>query len=202
MFQGKLLRSVPAALALACAATAQADQQLLGSFDLTTLGGLYPATEPHLQVLLVHDDDVLPYDPVELSDGAFWEDGQTGVVDFTASTHPVFDELAARLTDGLDELLYVLVLGPDGGGAAVHYESYWGFGAPDLVGNRVDLIRWSVDDLSIELDVDPVLGDYYAYELTTAYEFWGEPIPEPATLTLLAVGALTLVGQRRGLRQR
>lgn len=163
---------------------------LLASFDQTSgveSSGTGPPPEHRAQFVL----ELTPY-PVVLGAriglGVFWEDGDSGVVDFTPETDTGFVGLADLATNGIDDWVMDLIIFPGGGGGGGGAPESVRLGtSPDLIGYQLDLVRLIVHDVTIagfspednpDLEGTRVLG-----HLT--YEFYGTVIPEPTTVTLL-----------------
>ncbi len=177
--------------------------ELLLEFSRTGNGGGAPETDFRVQVVLQHSPDYVSLDSIYLGLGVFWEDGESGIVDFTSDTDPQFDEFAARITDGVDEFVSPLALDVDNvGGGGIALESEWGFGSPDLVGNRLDFVRLIVDDVRVEpWEPEPGIEGFLA-DVDFTFQFWGTPIPEPSTLMLLMVGCVIAHPKRKQARIR
>lgn len=176
----------------------RADPVVLASVERFLSGAGAPEPEFRVRIVLAHDSVPPPLNEVRLGDDLWWEDGQSGMVDFDIDGDPEFAEFASRLTDGVDEVLFILVEGTRGGGGPGGFESAWLERSPDLVGNQLDFIRLIVENVSLEPWEDPYGGGLgVRHNVDLRYEFWGHPIPEPTSLSLLAIGALALV-RRRG----
>lgn len=188
------IRAVLVVFLLGWSSQCQASQ-LLHSLT-TTEGGEYAPFVPvrGFELVLQYNLPELP-----IGTGFFWQDGSSGSVEFTSTSEAGFDVFVGNLTDGVDsEILTLVDLIPGGPGAGSgRLESAWGFGTPDLVGNQIDLIRLVVDDFSIQMFVDPEFGDGVQWETHFTWEFWGEPVPEPATFAMAAMGGFCVWGRRR-----
>ena len=195
--QGASLVPVVIAAVVSFATHAHADSLLLGSLTGSASGASAPETELRVQIVLVHQSVVAPF-RLQLGGGTWWEDEDSGAIDFTSESDEDFDALAARLTDGVDELLHIFVRASNAGVGNGWPESVWVDGSPDLVGNRLDFIRLIVHELSVAPYTSPNGGtEGTQWDVDWTYEFWGNPIPEPTSLSLLGIGALALV-RRRG----
>lgn len=182
---------------------AQAGPVLLASFDHGVDGELPPDNRIGFVLQLLDFDNNLGYlgpplggATADVRDGpmVFWEDGETGVLEFTSGADPEFDAFAHFLTDGVDDVLIVFWQWEDdggfGGGGA--FESQMFGHDTDLVGNTLDLIRLTVHEVSIE----PSGGNLVSVSTRVTYDFLGSPVPEPATLVLFVLGGLiTLTGR-------
>jgi hypothetical protein len=103
----------------------RAEPVLLASFDHTSAGGVIPSdAELLVEVILFHERTALPFEVRELGRNIFWEDGQSGVVDFDSYNEPDFEGFTDRITDGIDEHLGVHVLSEDGGAGSGGPESF------------------------------------------------------------------------------
>jgi hypothetical protein len=186
-------------LSMACVVmTERVDSSpLLFALDRQESGGHSPVSEPPIEIWLQHDPGVLPFQQREIGRGILWDDGDFGTVDFRSSTDPGFDALVAGLTNGVDDYLFVLTPWPGyGGGGGGGRESEFGFGSPDFVGYEIDRIRLIVHDVQIE-----PWEDGYSADVDVTYEFYGSPIPEPATAILLGLGGAVLCRWRLRFRR-
>jgi len=194
---GATLVSVIGAGVLSFAKHTPAAPILLGSLTGSASGASAPETELRVAIVLQHDVVVAPFQ-LRLGEGIWWVDGDSGTIDFSSENDENFDELGARLTDGVDELLFIFVLAASRGGVGNGWpESVWLDGSPDLVGNRLDFIRLIVHELSVDPYTSPFGGlEGTQWDVDWTYEFWGKPVPEPTSLSLLAIGAVALVRRR------
>lgn len=62
----------------------------------------------------------------------------------------------------------------------------------DLIGNNIEFIRVLVNNLQIEQ-----VGTTTEFDLSISYQFWGTPIPEPASLIPLALAGLYATSRAR-----
>jgi hypothetical protein len=180
----------------------------LGTFPIDSAGwGFFGSAEPVTGVSLG-----LAYDPGQacLGCGIVWTDGQTGQVDFNAANSPFFSTLASRLTNGVNELVGVWSFPvfptpqPTFFGVAQFEDVAFG-GNPDFIGHHVDLIRLTMMD--VDMTITPTADGRFNNEVTTRFNwrFYEDvqhsEVPEPASVTLLLCGAVTL-GSVRHFRRR
>jgi hypothetical protein len=185
---------------LASAAGRVSADQLLYSLNYNPAGAHTPAYAPQgLQFGLEFGRPGDPPEIVRLGTGVYWPSGSAGLYDFLASGSTEAAVFADRLTNGTDDELLLMTYDDfyGGGGDAMH-ESAWGFGNPDLAGNQIDLIRLVVHDLSIQPYSNPPYGDGLQWNGHITWEFWGTPVPEPAT-ALPVVLAVLLRYRRRAV---
>ncbi len=103
-----------------------------------------------------------------------------------------FAEFASHLTDGVDDQIeFDIQIGPGGGGQCAAESVLFGAGRPngiDFEGCTVTGISLTVNSLTIASPGSDPLGDgvWTDYELDATMTV----IPEPATLTLLALGVI------------
>lgn len=176
---------------------------LLGSFDFGVDTEMQPGNRIGFVLQLLDVDNDLRFlgpglggigSDVRLGPAVFWDDGETGVLEFTRSTNPDFDAFASFVTDGIDDSLIIFWRWEDdggfGGNGALESEM---FGLdPDLIGNMLELVRLTVHEVSLE----PLEPDLFSVGTRVTYDFVGTPIPEPTTVTLLA-GAVVIACWRR-----
>ncbi|MBU0716609.1 MAG: hypothetical protein KJ749_00030 [Planctomycetes bacterium] len=188
---------------LASCGMAHAGPVLLAYFDQTSgvaSAGTAPPPEHRAQFVL----ELTPYPAVlgpRVGLGVFWEDGDSGVFDFTAETDNGFVGFADFATNGIDDWLMDLILFPGGGGGGGGAPESVRLGtSPDLSGYRLALVRLIVHDVTIESfspeDQPDLEGTRVLGHLT--YEFYGTVIPEPTTLCLLATGAALVMRRSLG----
>lgn len=179
-----------------------ADPVLLADFEAQGGGALAPQRDPRVQFILeIHAHDSFPPGP-RLGDGYFWVDGESGVLEFTFESDTAFQELTSLATDGFDDHFSVYTLYADGmGGGGGGFESRlfsqrrYETDFPDLMGFEIALIRLTVDNVAITpWSVGEVDGFQVAADLR--YEFYGNPIPEPATCFFVAIGLLIVISKR------
>jgi len=202
----KRISPITMVVILATSAAVQAEPVLVGSFDFGLDGVLIEETQIGfvLQLLDVDNNSLFLGPPLGgLSDdirqgpSKFWEDGESGVLEFTSASDPLFDEFTSLLTDGVDDslLIYWRWMVDGGFGGSGNLESELLGLDTDLFGNDIDLIRLTVHDVSIGPFVP---GDLpVAFDVT--YEFFGTPVPEPASFILLFVGAIAAFSKRKTL---
>lgn len=161
---------------------------LLASFDFT-VDTQIPRTDRVGFVLqfLEADNNFLNIGPAvggltddfRLGPSLFWKTGETGGLEFDASTTQDFDVFANLLTDGIDDSLLVFWRWERDGGFAGKgdLESEILGLRPDLFGNTIERIRMSVNDIFID-PIDPFMS---SVRVRVTYDFEGTPIPEPST---------------------
>jgi N-acetylneuraminic acid mutarotase len=120
------------------------------------------------------------YDPAQvslrLSDGSavigtnLWlSNGSDGVYDFNSTNEPVFDQMAAVLTNGTDDMMEVFTANSSGYGGIgyVFYESQ-AFGTGSFLGFKIDFIRLVANSINIT-----VSGDSTSDIVNARWEIWG-----------------------------
>jgi hypothetical protein len=175
--------------------------ELLTSFAFHNGGGTSPSELAPVEFFLAIDGPPpLYYTPVGQGHAA-WNDGESGWFDITPYSEPTFGELASVLTNGVDDNLMLMshMIGSDGEGGTGHRESFFFGSGHDLAGNQLDFVRLDVSSVHI-WTIDPAT-QWQGWTADVTYEFWGEPIPEPATMSLLVFGSV-LLWPKRGSRRR
>ncbi|RIK62297.1 MAG: hypothetical protein DCC65_17615 [Planctomycetota bacterium] len=114
----------------------------------------------------------------------YWDDESSGSFDFTPQNSFGFDEFAMLLSDGSDDYLLLLtgIQGCLTGTGNGNNESAWLQIAPDLLGNEIEYVRLIAENIEVTPSSD---GISWRADLT--YQFWGTPVPEPASLIILAL---------------
>jgi hypothetical protein len=105
----------------------------------------------------------------------------------TGADDPDFDGLVSVLTNGVDDTLAVMhTVGSCGCGSGIHMRESQVFvnGSPDFAGQAIDSICLKVN--SLLLDPQESWTDY-SFDVAVVV------VPEPAALSLLAVGACTFL---------
>lgn len=192
---------------IAIASSASAEQVLLASFHQEGGFGTTNTTARVGFVLSLFEDDIddlvlIGVDPSASSwpyvqPNRFWEEGETGVLEFTASNEIGFGEFSQAATDGIDNNFVIWNawdihgIGGQGGKESGLFDL-----PTDLVGHTLESVRLTVNE--IKFDPQGALGREWHWNIT--YEFYGSPIPEPATLTILVFGLL-FVGRRTDLSE-
>lgn len=202
MPRGILLSTAALAISMPCRVWAS---QLLFPLEYNPNGGGAPMTAPlGLQFVIDFQSPGNPWQFEKFGRQAYWQDGSSGSFDFTPDNSPEFLDLVYVLTNGFDDEISLLTYNDFyGGSGGIWFESLWGFGNPDLAGNQIDLIRLVVHDLTIQpYNPGPPYGEGLQWNGHITWEFWGEPIPEPATLALLALPLLLLRHRRRSNARR
>lgn len=171
---------------------------MLASFDETYGYSVAPVADPLVRFRL----SLFSLDPEAaaiLSPPTLWADGDSGSIDMRRGSIAFFDQFASMATDGIDTQYtsgagFINAIGR----ANVGPESELFGVSPDLVGYELELIRLIVHSIhTAPFQVDGLDGFELDYDIT--YEFYGTPIPEPATVVLMATGLLAF-GIRRARR--
>ncbi len=188
-----LRRIMLSAVGILCSCiTARAGPVSLGSFDFGSHAELPGGTRVGFALGILDFDDhpMFPDPPLGalrigrgLQPTAFWDHGESGVLEFTPTTDPEFEAFASFVTDGIDEYLVVLWYWEDDGGYGGHglLESQRFGLESDLVGSDLELIRLTVHEVSFE----PLEEDLVSVHTRVTYDFLGAPIPEQGTIILL-----------------
>ena len=117
---------------------------------------------------------------------ALWNDGDSGSYDITPLNEPLFNDLSSTLTNGVDDLIFLLQgmpsCSPLNGGQG-NFESLFFQNGSDLTGFTLDFVRLDIANVSINtIDNDP---HRLAWSANVTYGFWGQPVPEPASLSFM-----------------
>ncbi len=198
--------TLPAMLiALVAPAFSARAETLLHSYSLVTGDGwsfldpngyVYTKAKPHLLHTAPGYGSSLPLGRPE---APWWRDGETGSFDFTPGTATNFAAFASGITDGQLGGVYFrhMVTGDDEALFAYKDEFLLEsdlFGtASDLVGFDITRIRMVLHAMDFYVDTD---GRQHS-EATLTWEFYGNPIPEPATFAYVGATALALLRRRR-----
>lgn len=169
---------------------------LLTSFEFAIMGGAGPSPLGPVQFYLGIDGPPPTY-CVPVGRGlAWWSDGESGSYDITPTNEATFGEFSSILTNGINDHLMLLtgIQGTEGDGGTVRTEAGLFPTGHDLIGNQLDFVRLDVSNVHI-WTIDPDL-QWQGWSADVTYEFWGEPIPEPAT-ALLLLPALVFMWKKR-----
>jgi hypothetical protein len=178
--------------------------QLLFALNDNPDGSRVPLSAPQgLQFVIEFRSPSTPSVFELLGREAYWQDGASGSYDFGVGNSPEFSQLSQLVTNGLDDEISLLWYNDFyGSGGIMWPESQFGFGNPDLAGNQIDFIRLVVHDLSIQPYSDPPYGEGLQWNAHITWEFWGIPLPEPASALLLLCGSILLRRRARSHRSR
>ena len=146
-------------------------------------GGGDDPTAPIFDDLVLTEDDV----------------GRTFVA--TSANYPAFNEVVARLTDGVEDVFQMMFWHPngafgDGGWEPTIFEDV-SLNGIDLGGYDIVAIMMTVDVLSFESPGEDPNGDGMWTDFTTDLTFDFVLVPEPATLSFLALGLVGLFTRRK-----
>ncbi len=140
--------------------------------------------------------DALPLTPVDIGATFF----------ASAASDPDFLTLVSVLTNGVNDSIGLALRAHPGAAGGINAPDELTFfegltpvrSGPDLAGYQVSRITLTIHDLRFSPFVDPEAGGGTIYARYT-YGFEGEapPIPEPATVSLLATGLVALAVRRR-----
>lgn len=195
-------RLIALAISASSAAAARADEPIL----LATMNAGVTVGTPHSydwhwptlayllspspadNVVLFEDVVLPPVYPVTISDTISYQDDLD------------FEPFASLLTDGVNQDIVTVAWGENGGVA--------GGGGPESQRLRLlvpafgpDLIGYTIDHIARQLTVDiesPGLdpfgtGIWTDWTVTGTYEFYGTPVPEPATASLVLIAAAAIL---------
>jgi len=121
----------------------------------------------------------------------------------SADTHQNFDNFTYLLTNGVNNLLFLVDIGSlmtSNDWLGAEWESVLISGIQDgvdLEGYDIDSIGLTVNELFLDYDADAIKGGltYFNYDIT--YTIHGEAVPEPSTVILLGLGGLFLRKKRK-----
>ena len=167
--------------------------ELLTSFALHNGGGMSPCELAPVEFYIGIDGPPPSYVTPMGRGLAWWNDGESGSYDITPGNEPAFGDLALSLTNGADDQFMLLsrIQGTGGDGGVGGPESLFFPSGHDLAGNQLDFVRLDVSNVHI-WTIDPDL-QWRGWSADVTYEFWGEPIPEPATAASLLLALIPLL---------
>ena len=155
----------------------------------------------------VYSPDALGFNQtVPLFENRLFTEADIGVTFVADSTSdPDFPYIVSVLTNGLDDSqMNFALLSPQGTGlvdGALQSDFFTGldprFG-PDLFRYDVKRITFTIDHLAFLPTNEPDQAGAIEGRFTYGFEGEAPPIPEPATVTLLATGLVALAVRRRG----
>ncbi len=144
--------------------------------------------------VMPHPDTGLPSEMVRF--GSFGITGDGVSLELRREDDPDgWDALTRHLTNGLNESLYLGHTTSAHGGPVANVGRHegphptmatWGLGEPDLA-------EWTIEFIRLQASGTSGVGSHWSYQ---RWEFWGNPIPEPVTMTLLAFGGLVLLKRK------
>jgi hypothetical protein len=180
-------------------ATSARASVLLTSVDFSSMGGSGPCIIAPVEFFLGIDGPPPFYCKVIGRGLAAWNDGESGSYEITPSNEPLWNEFSASLTNGLDDQLLLLteIRSSEGAGGCGGLESWFFPTGHDLAGNQLDFVRLDVSNVHI-WTIDPAV-QWQGWTADVTYEFWGTPLPEPATTLPILLAALLW---RRGRQRR
>jgi len=199
--QSVMVGAVPWAFAVVN--VAQAD--LLATYDSFLAGGTVHVFESVTARTYLSDEFNATDGKGTLFEDIVVYDGETRIDVVTDSLDADFADYQAALTDGDDWWLYDGFFYTGGSRVAFQLESVR-LDFSDPAHDGVDLEGYLIDNvtrtISVELETpgsDPNGdGQWTDFEVTTLFEIYGQPIPEPTT-TALVVGGLLILHRRRRL---
>ena len=179
---------------------------LLVSHHSITGGSVTNESEARAQVVLSLFS-VNSADRALFGKGVFWEDGDQGTLDFTVDTAADFDVFSVLASNAIDDEFGIDIVWGNGnaGGIRTRESFIYGFdpsaGEPvDLIGYELDLVRLIVQDVAIA-PFSPLLNlDGFQYEFDVKYEFFGSPVPEPASIAYGVMIAFVFAYPQRKLK--
>ncbi|MCH7885027.1 MAG: PEP-CTERM sorting domain-containing protein [Planctomycetes bacterium] len=186
----------------------RADQVLLATRAVRgTSGASQIIDTPQWPVLYYRDDTDFLDRTIIFEDFVLEGDYPVTIHNTVSSVNdPDFDRFADFLTDGISQLMWTGAwtannrwgfAGGSGGPEPLILDARVPLFGPDLIGYEIDYI---VQNLTVNLE-SPGRdfndnGVWTDFHVDGVYEFWGSPIPEPATLLLLALGSVALLRRR------
>lgn len=144
------------------------------------------------------DSFFAPTSTVKLFDSLQITPASVGLIYEAASgVDPNFDAVANRMTDGLNQIVRVILTETASGRAEGRGGSESGFfqglsPGPDFVGATIDAIRVRIDGFHLSSGgSSPIAASIPPVQLNLTFTVLGAPIPEPQTLALAALGLAT-----------
>lgn len=192
MFTRIIANALIVCLSLGAIQTETFASHLIASYNVVGFMGTSKSTCPNpmmVNLFLEHDSVDFSH-VVQLGAGQqYWAAGAAGIYDFAPTNTQNFAEFASLLTDGQDDFLleYLYVEDCGGGNIGGDSESSRLGGVPDLIGNNLEFIRLIVHDIAVDpYDPPCECGPGTQFDADITWQFWGTPVPEPATLGLLS----------------
>lgn len=115
-------------------------------------------------------------------------------VSVNESTDPDFQEVVHRLTNGLDEELWLMIYDQGAFHGTGKLESRFFSQRPDTA---PDLIGFAIERMDLRLDSWGISEDPPWHDYQVTLSIIGQPVPEPGALALCLGGALLFLATRR-----
>ena len=169
----------------------QAAPELLASYYAEVVEGYAEVHDDEVEFCLTWDRGGPPnWVFFGRGEGVSWAAGETGTYTYDAGNTSNFHEFTALLGDGVSDQLIFWSFFPGtncGQGLPRSEAEVFGTGS-DLIGNYIDHICYQVHDVSFWME-----GQTYKCSTAVTWGFW---TPEPASLSLLALGAVVVAARR------